>query len=51
MAKKSSRNISKKNMPKGAKRITNEDGVRVWVYRGDEYKSLAEMNAALKFSQ
>ncbi len=46
--KKNTRKISKKNMPKDLKRITNKDGKRVWVTGGKEYASLAQVNELLK---
>lgn len=46
--KKSTRKVSKKNMPKDLKRVTNKEGKRVWVTGGKEYASLAEINDALK---
>lgn len=46
--KKGNRGISKKNMPKDLKRITKENGQRVWVTGGKEYASLAEVSSALK---
>jgi hypothetical protein len=46
--KNSTRKVSKKNMPKDLKRVTNKEGKRVWVTGGKEYASLAEINDALK---
>lgn len=40
--------ISKKNMPKGMKRITNKSGKRVWLINGKEYGTLAEVAAEFK---
>lgn len=49
--KNNKRGISKKNMPKDLKRVTNKDGKRVWITDGKEYASLAEVNDALKIQQ
>jgi len=45
--KNSNRKVSKKNMPKDLKRITNKNGKRVWTTGGKEYTSLAEINGML----
>ena len=49
--KQDKRKISKKHMPKDLRRITKPDGTRVWVTGGREFKSLAELNSALKIQQ
>lgn len=49
--KRSKSKVSKKNMPKDLKRITNKDGKRVWVTGGKEYASLSEVAQDLKIEQ
>ena len=41
---------SKKNMPKDLKRITNKQGLRVWVTGGKEYRTLREVAHVLKIA-
>lgn len=48
MSKRKTRKISKKNMPKDLRRITNKQGKRVWVTGGKEYATLNEVNDTLK---
>jgi hypothetical protein len=49
--KHSNRKVSKKNMPRDLKRITNKEGKRVWVTGGREYASLTEINNAFTRSK
>lgn len=43
MAKRSRRSLSKKWMPKEAKRVRNAEGFRVWIWKGKEFVSLREL--------